>query len=154
MPNGPEESPGVGNLFKHLSRIILRMLPIIPAPEIYDLIKDLSKSRTDLDKKIARAQRALSETSELIAELESGLNSRIAKVERLKKEYDKYSKLAEVEEEKASAIILQIDSALGRNRRKERMIALALNLVAGVIVFILGVKFGPTLTGWLGVAMK
>lgn len=145
MPNA-----SMRKLFENLSRIILRMVPLIPAPEIYDLITDLSKSRTDLDKKITRAQGSLIETSELIAELESGLNSRIAQLQRLKNEYDQYSKLAEVAEEEASAIVRQIDSAIGRNRGKERIIALALNLLAGVIVFVLGVLLGPSITRWLG----
>lgn len=155
MTNRPDNKSTIGILSKHLSRILVGMVaPSLSSYEIYDLIKDLSKSRTDLDEKITRAQSSLSETSELIAELESDLNNRVAKLERLKQEYDKYSKLAEVEEEKASAIILQIESAIGGSRGKERMIALAINLLAGVIVFVLGVILGPALTRWLGVATK
>jgi hypothetical protein len=139
-------------LLDGLSRIVLRMLPLVPGPELYDLVKDLSKTRTDLDQKIGRAQASLIEASELIAELEKGLSERVTKLQRLKQEYDKYSQLAAVEEDKARAIIQQIEVAIGRNRGRERLIALGLNLLAGLIVFILGVALGPYLTRWLGFA--
>ena len=141
-------------MFDHLSRIILRTLPLFPGPELFDLVKDLSKSRTHLSQKISRAQASLTETSDLIAELESGLNERVNKIQHLKQEYEKYSQLAEVEESKAKAIIQQIETAIGRNRVRERIIALTLNLLAGLIVFILGVVFGPSLTKWLGLSGK
>lgn len=139
-----------GRMFEHLSRIMLRMLPFVPGPELYDLVKGLGKSRTDFDEKISRAQVSLTETSELIAELESGLNDRVNKIERLKQEYEKYSQLAEVEESKAKVIVQQIESAIGRNRGRERIIALSLNLLAAIIVFVLGVVIGPLLTQWIG----
>lgn len=154
MTEESAKQPSAHNMFGHLSRIMLRMIPLLPGPELYDLVKDLSKSRTDLDHKITRAQSSLSETSELIAELESGLNERVAKLQRLKNEHDKYSKLAEVEEEKAKAIMQQIELAVSRSKGKERIIALALNLLAGIIVFSLGVVLGPHLTTWLGITAR
>jgi ABC-type transporter Mla subunit MlaD len=138
-------------MFGHLSRVILRMLPLVQGPEIYDLLRDLTKSRTDLDQKISRAQASLTETSELIDELEAGLNERVTTLNRLKEEYDKYSKLAEVEEDKARTIIQQIELAIGRNKGRYRVIALALNLLAGIIVFILGIVLGPKLMEWMGI---
>ncbi len=140
----------VPRMFDHLSRIVLRMLPLFPGPELYDLVRDLGRSRTDLDQKINRAQASLAETSELIGELEAGLHNRVEKLKQLKEEYDKYSQLAAVEEDKAKVIIQQIEATIGRNRGKERIIALGLNLVAGMIVFVLGVVLGPHLTTWLG----
>ena len=62
------------------------MLPLVPGPEIYDLIKDLSKSRTSLDEKVTKAYESLHETSTLISELEDGLKERVSKVEKLKEE--------------------------------------------------------------------
>ena len=80
---------------------------------------------------ITHARKSLTGTSELIAELESGLNDPATKLQRLKQEYDKHSQLAEVEEGRAKAIIQQIEAAIGRNRGGERLIALGLNLLAG-----------------------
>jgi len=142
--------PDTRKMFDRLYRIMLRMVPLVPGPEILDLVIDLRKSRTDLDTKIARAQQSLQETSALIDELESGLSQRVDKLNKLKAEYDKYSRLAELEEEKASAVVQQIEFAIGRNRGKERLIALALNLFAGLIVFALGVLLGPHLMRILG----
>lgn len=137
-------------LSKHLSRVILRMVPFVPGPELYDLINDLSKSRTSLDQKIKRAYESLQETSSLISELEEGLKERVSKVEKLQGEYERYSKLAEVEEEKAKALLSQLEITIGKGRTQERLISLLLNLAAGIIVFILGVFAGPYLTMWLG----
>lgn len=150
MTDKPKTKVDTHRMFDHLFRIILRMFPFFPGPELYDLVKDLSKSRTDLDQKISRAQASLTETSNLIVELESGLNERMNKLQRLKQEYEKYSQLAEVEEGKAKAIIQQIETAIGRNLGRERIIALGINLLAGLIVFVLGVALGPSLTKWIG----
>ena len=141
----------IGKLTENLSRIILRMLPILPGPEIYDLLKDLGKSRAGLDQKIARAQVSLTEASDLIREMEAGMNERAEKLTLLRQEYEKYSKLAEVEEGKARAIMQQIETVIGRHRGRERLVALLLNLLAGAVVFVLGVILGPPLTRWLGI---
>jgi len=138
-------------ILRHIRRILLRMMPFIPAPEIYDLINDLNKSRTSLDEKIDRAYESLQETSSLISELEKGLKDRVNKVERLKAEYEKYSKLAEIEEDKARALIQQLELTIGMGRLKERVVSLLLNLIAAVIVFMLGVIFGPALTKLIGI---
>jgi septal ring factor EnvC (AmiA/AmiB activator) len=151
MQNDQPKRAETKKMFDLLSRVLLRMLPILPGPEIYDLLKDLSKSRTSLDQKISRAQASLTETSELIGELEAGLKDRVTTLNRLKEEYERYSNLAKVEEDKANAIVQQIDLAIGRTKGKERIIALALNLAVGVMVFILGVFLGPWLTKWLGI---
>ncbi len=65
-------------LSKHLSRVLLRMVPIVPGPELYDLLNDLTKSRTSIDQKITKAYDSLQETSTLISELEEGLKERVS----------------------------------------------------------------------------
>ncbi len=135
-------------------RILLRMLPLVPGPEIYDLIKDLSKSRTSLDEKVTKAYESLHETSSLISELEGGLKERVSKVEKLKKEYDRYSALAEVEEDKAKALVKQLELTIGKGQPRERLISLFLNITAGIIVFVLGVFASPHLSRWLGIAIS
>lgn len=138
-------------LSKNLSRILLRMVPFVPGPELYDLLNDLTKSRTSLDQKITKAYDSLQETSTLISELEEGLKERVSKVEKLRQEYEHYSKLAEVEEENAKALVKQLEITIGKGKNRERIISLFLNLLAGLIVFVLGVFAGPYLTTWLGI---
>ena len=60
-------------------------------------------------------------------------------MEKLKTEYERYQQLATVEEGKAKALIEQMQLTLGAGRSRERWIALVINIVAGTIVFILGV---------------
>lgn len=140
------------DLARNLGQVMLRMLPLIPGPEIAALITDLSRSRTRLDDKIRRAADGLHETSQLISELEADLQGRLAKLDELKSEYSRYSQLAEIEENKARALVQQLELSLGRGRGRERMISLLLNLLAGVIVFVLGVIAGPALTRFFGLS--
>lgn len=127
-------------LFERLSVIMMRMLPFSTAlPEIFDLLRDLTKERTALDKKVVLAHKALQETSALLSELESGLKERADKLSRIKAEYDQYSKLAQVEEEKAQILLQQIELTVSKGKGKERVISLILNLLAGIVVFVLGV---------------
>lgn len=138
-------------ILERLSVIIMRMLPFSTAlPEVFALFKDLAKTQHELDKKIIRAHEALQETSSLLSELESGLKERAEKLNRIKFEYDQYSALAQVEEEKARALIQQIEFTVSKGKGKERLISLTLNLLAGIAVFILGVYLGPKLTKWMG----
>ena len=132
--------------------ILMRMLPFSTAlPEVVGLVRDLTEQRNDLDAKIVRAQDALQETSTLLEELEHGLKDRVKKLERIRADYEKYSKLAAIEEEKAKAIVQQIELTVGKGKGVERLISLGLNLLAGVIIFVLGIYCGPKLTTWLGI---
>ncbi len=135
---------------ERITRILLRMLPLVPGPEIYDLITDLSESRSSLDEKVNQAYESLQATSKLIAELEDGLKDRVAKVEKLKEEYDRYSALAEVEENKAKALLSQLELTVGKGKAQERVISFVLNLVAGVIIFVLGALASPYIARWFG----
>jgi molecular chaperone GrpE (heat shock protein) len=51
----------------------------------------------------------LQKTATLLTELEEGLKERADNLERIRAEYNQYSKLAAVEEEKAKAIVQQIE---------------------------------------------
>jgi predicted RNase H-like nuclease (RuvC/YqgF family) len=118
---------------------------MLPGPEIYDLLKDLQSSRTELGGKVKRAAAALENASTLVAELQAELTTKVEQVEKLKTEYERYQQLASVEEGKAKALVEQLQQTLGAGRSRERWIALAINIVAGIIVFILGVW----LSGWI-----
>lgn len=154
MTDGPQYEGKAKIIVKRTSRVFLRMLPFIPGPELYDLIVDLSKSRTSLDEKVTKAYDSLHETSTLISELEEGLKERVSKVEKLKEKYDRYSALAEVEEDKAKALIAQLELTIGKGQPRERLISLFLNIAAGLLVFILGVFASPHLIKWLGIAVN
>jgi septal ring factor EnvC (AmiA/AmiB activator) len=133
-----------------LLKIVSRMMPFTAAfPEIYDLLRDLGKQRDELDVKIIKAHNALKETSQLLAELEAGLKDRTEKFESIKAKYEQYSKLAEIEENKAAPLMKQIEFTVSKGRGKERTISLVLNIVAGIIVFVVGILVGPKLTAML-----
>ena len=134
-------------------RLMLRTLPLpfVPAQGLYDLLTDLQKSRTALGEKVDRAAKSLLEASELVSELQAELADRVDKVGKLQAEYEKYDELAKVKEGEARALIAQIETTIGRGRSRERWIALGINLIAGMIVFLLGVLAGPWITNWLGI---
>jgi predicted RNase H-like nuclease (RuvC/YqgF family) len=121
--------------------LLLRWIPILPAPEIYDLLRDVKRSQTDVDRQVSEAIESIEKTSALVAELEGGLKERAAKLEHLQREHARYSQLATIEAEKAGALLTQIEETLGKNVQKERWIAFGINIAAGLVIFLLGVIF-------------
>ncbi len=136
-------------------RLFLRSLTlsIIPGPELYDILKDIQSSRTDIGMKVKHVAESLTEASKVLNDLQNDLSNKVNAVNKLREDYEKYEQLAKVEELKAQAIIKQLDEALGKNKPKERWIALGINLVAGIFVFILGIVFGPWIKIWLNIGM-
>ena len=128
---------------KYIMRALLRMFPLIPGPELFDIITDFKKSRALSNEKIEKAYSSLQETYKLINELEENLNERTGKLIFLRSEYERYSKLAEVEEGNSRALIQQLELSLGKTRNRERWVSLLINLIAGIIIFMLGILLSP-----------
>jgi hypothetical protein len=90
----------------------------------------------------------LRKTSELINEIEEILNNRTQKLTILRQEVERYSQLAEVEEERAKAIVEQLELTLNKGKMQERWAGFAINIFAGLILFVFGVVFSPLLSQW------
>lgn len=137
---------------KILMRALWRALPFpIPGPDLYDLINDLQKSRTSIDDKIDEASESLRKTSELINEIEEILNNHTQKLTTLRQEVERYSQLSEVEEEKAKAIVEQLELTLNKGKIQERWAGFGISIFAGLILFVFGVVFSPVLNQWFGI---
>ena len=115
----------------------------------YDLFRDVLKSQSDVDVQIAKALNSLKNTSDLITHIEDSLRERSEKLEALRKEHERYSQLAQIDAKKAEALLSQIETTLGRNAKKERWIAFLINIIAGLILFVLGVVLSDSLKTWL-----
>jgi predicted RNase H-like nuclease (RuvC/YqgF family) len=126
-------------------RLLLRWIPIIPAPEIYDLLRDVKRSQDDVDSQVTEAIESIQKTSALVTRLEESLKERASKLEQLQQEHERYSQLANIESKKAQALLTQIEATLGKNAGKERWFAFGINIAAGFIIFILGVIFSDSL---------
>jgi hypothetical protein len=122
-----------------LWRLLLRWIPLIPAPEIYDLLRDVKRSQDDVDEQVTEALDSIRKTSKLVGQLEDSLKDRAMRLEELQKEHERYSQLAEMEANKAQALLTQIETTLGKNIGRERWISFGINLAAGLILFLLGV---------------
>ena len=120
-------------------RLLLRWIPIIHAPEIYDLLRDVKRSQEEVDTQVTEAIESIQKTSTLVTRLEESLKERAAKLDHLQKEHERYSQLAELEANKAQAVLTQIEATLGKNVGKERWVAFGINIAAGSILFVLGV---------------
>ena len=133
---------------KHLLlRVLFRSLPIpLLTPELYDLIADLKQSRQSIDSKIDEASDSLRKTTELIREIEETLNNRAQNLTVLKNELERYSVLSDIEEEKAKAVVQQIELATSKGKIKERWIGFLINIGAGLL---LGLILSPTVMGLL-----
>ena len=118
--------------------------------EFIYLLEDLTESEESFGRKINQAYTSLQETSHLIERLEGELTTKLERVNKLKEEYERYSALIEVEEEKAKALMNQLEVTLNKGKGSERLFAFIINLFAGLIVFIIGVAASPWVKGILG----
>ncbi len=121
------------------------------AIDFVKIFDELKESRESLDIKVERAANSLKEASGLISELEVDLKERSEKIKILEDEIDRYSKIAEVEEDKAKVILTEIQTAVDKGKKAERWIALGINLAAGILIFALGIFAGPMLSKWLNI---
>jgi len=69
--------------FDKIIKLLLSSIPLIPAPEFYDIFNDLKKSKQDINDKINKAYASLKETSELVYELQNDLTERTSQVKKL-----------------------------------------------------------------------
>lgn len=134
---------------ERLWRLLLRPIPFLPGPEIYDLWRAISKSQSAFDKQVAEAVEALHNTSSLVATLQQGVEEKMSKLKQLQQEHEKYSELAQIEAKKAEALLKQVETTLGKEQKKERWIALAMHLGAGLLFFILGVAVSDSFKQWI-----
>jgi len=127
-------------------RLLLRSVPIIPAPELYDIFNDLQESKKSVNEKIDKAYNSLKDTSDLIEDLQKDLTDRTEKIKQLRDEYERYSKLAEIEEEKIKPLLIELDKTLNKGKNIERWISFGINVIAGIILFVLGIWLGPKIS--------
>lgn len=127
------------NLLRDIRLFLLRALLGVHASELLTLVSRVNSSQRDLDHQVEEAMQALTTSTQLISNLEESLVARAKKLGELKSEYERVSKLAELTEEQGEAVANTLRSALGSGQKRERWIAFAINLVAGVIIFVLGV---------------
>ena len=129
------------SLSRQLVRLFLKTIPIpfVPGPELFDIVSDIRKSQSNMDIQVNEAIESLKKTTELISQLEEGVEERSKKLTKLRDEYNRYSKLTEIEADKAEALIKQLEITLGKGKKIERLFSLGLNLIAGFIVFVAGV---------------
>ncbi|MEM5546926.1 hypothetical protein [Pseudoalteromonas fuliginea] len=131
---------------RYLYRTLIKMFSPKLAKEFEYLLEDLTENEESLGRKIDQAHSSLKDTSRLVEKLESELNLKIDKVTLLKLEYERYSALAELEEDKARALLTQLDLSLNKGKASERIIAFFINLGAGVLIFITGIWASPYMT--------
>jgi hypothetical protein len=145
----PEAFSSGYKTFNSITRLLVRRIPMIDLA--YSVVEELAKSREDLSEKVDRVAQSLREASDIVSELESGLSERMRKIKHLQEEYEKLSKLAQVEEDKAAAFIKQVQQTLSQGRGNERLISFGINILSGIIMFVFGIIFGPPLTNLLGI---
>jgi len=138
----------------NILRLLLRSVPIIPAPELYDIFKDLNESKKTINEKIEKAYLSLKETSDLIEDLQKDLTNRTEKVKTIRDEYERYSKLAEIEEEKIRPLLIELDKTVNKGRGLERWVSFGINIIAGILIFSLGIWLGPKISAKFSEAPK
>ena len=123
------------------------------AGTLYDAFRTITTTKDELNSRVALAAAALSNASSVLADLQTTLSTQIRDVSFLQEEYKRYQALAAVEEGKARAVLAEVRSVVDEGKGRERWIALAINLVAGLVLFVLGVWLSPVVRKLLGVGL-
>jgi DNA-binding transcriptional regulator YbjK len=131
-------------------QLILRMVPIFPANEFWGLIEALRKSNSDIDRQVDEAIASLKRSSETVRLLERDLTERTERLQKLRTEHANLTELTKISQQQARALADLLQQTIGRGNKKERVIALFINLLAGIIIFILGVLVSAPVTRWIG----
>ncbi len=140
------------DIFIGVSRVLLGTLPFYTT--LNELTKVLEKNRTDLDLKIELAHTSLEHTSSVLKELEETLTKNTEALTKLKSDYERFSVLTEIEEKKAQALLSEVTKTVNQGKTKERLIAVLISLITGLIIFVLGIWLGPIITDWLNITNK
>jgi hypothetical protein len=113
----------------------------------FGVFVEVAAPRRDLrEENLKRAVAALEEASALVGALDEDLRNRMVQLERLRGDYEHYSQLAALEEEKAAAVLEEVQKTVGRGRKREWVIAAIINLSTGILLFFLGIVVQRT---WL-----
>lgn len=128
-------------IFWHeVSRVLLKTMPMgRTANDILVLVSKINSSQRDLDQQVEEAMEALTTSTQLISNLESSLEQRARKLNELKEEYQRVASLAELTKEQGEAVAKTLEQTLGKSQSRERWIAFGINIVAGLVIFVLGV---------------
>lgn len=140
-----------GRLKDAVIQAALLMIPGIPANELKAVVDAIRRTETDIDKDVENAIEAIRRSSTLIASLEKRLTERSNLLEKLREEHKRLSELSTITKEQTAALSEALSETIGSNNRRERMVSMIINLAAGLLVFVIGVVFGPKLTRWLGI---
>ncbi len=155
MPE-PKPEPKPLSFMQRLARVLKLILNAslepfftIASTATLDLLSDIKSRQRDFDTQVTEAVQSLRNTSTLISELQNGVEERMTKLQELRQEHDRYSQLAQIEATKAEALLKEIEKTLGKERKTERWVALAMHVGVGFLFFVLGVLLSDSLKGWV-----
>jgi hypothetical protein len=138
---------------RYTYRSLVKMFTPHVSQDFKYLLEDLTENEETFGRKIDQAYESLQETSHLVERLENELKTKMANVSRLKDEHQRYAALASIEQEKAKALLSQLDASLNKGKTSERVISFLINLAAGTILFVAGLAASPYVTKWLSIAV-
>ncbi|OAB45257.1 hypothetical protein [Paenibacillus glacialis] len=143
------------SLIKFLN-FILKMDMLLPGglglgPKMPDemykrLAKEFFNRDVELENKIEKAIDSIQKSSTLLSELEGILNEKSKKLQEIKLEIEKqtkmseeYQKLVEINRFGAEPILNSIKSTVNEGKSSERVINIVISMVSGALFFILGI---------------
>ena len=127
------------DVFAQIARASLGVTGVLPAAQLADLIRSVRRTESDLDDRVRAAFDSLSESSQLIDSLGEMLAERQKKLVALREEYDRISQLSTLTADQADAVADSLQRVIGKSAVRERLYSFAINIVAGLLLFVVGV---------------
>lgn len=130
-------------------RAFLHYMPMVPGPELVDLFKQITRSQRDVDDQVREALESIQRTADIVSTLDESLKDRAARLDDLRKQHHHLSQLTSIEAEKAAALLKQVETTVGKHRAREHALGFFLHILAGIVLFILGVFLSDWFKGLL-----
>jgi hypothetical protein len=109
-----------------------------PTSPIWGVVRAWRRSRPEFERQIGNLRESLQQAADFVKELDESLEQRARQLGRLQEQYGRYSRLLEIEEANAAALILELEVVVRRGLRRERwmtaLIGLGVGLAAGVAI--------------------
>ena len=118
---------------------------VVVSEALFRLLTKRLRPQQDLEAQVEEAAEALRRASELTTDLQQVIGERTKQLQQLQVDLERYRQLAQIEQRKAAAVVEELGQFYHKSAGRERWVAFAINVVAGLLLLIIGVAVSEPL---------